>query len=260
MQVYQSGSTALHLKRGDMVPKRVGILIPSTNTTVEADFQRLLSEAVTVHSERLYIPDGTMTEEFLDQMNQDLLGKATLLASARVDVIAYACTSGSFYRGAGWDAQVKSLIEQHLDLPCITTSTAVFQAFQALNVDTVSVTTPYPDWTNQKLLEYYTAHGLNVLGVHGDTRAAVNGHRAVNDQEPEQIHQFSRDHFDHGAQVLFCSCTAWRALECAPQLEIEVGVPVVTSNQATIWAALHALDGIAHARPAGRLFTVSPRP
>ncbi|HYG43916.1 MAG TPA: aspartate/glutamate racemase family protein [Bordetella sp.] len=241
-----------------MVPKRIGILIPSTNTSVEADFQRLLSDAVTVHSERLYIPDGTMTEAFLDLMNQDLQDKAALLATAKMDVIAYACTSGSFYRGAAWDEQVRDTIEQRTGVPCVTTSAAVSKAFQALDVRAVSVMTPYPDWTNQKLAQYYAAQGLDVKGVHGDARAAAEGHRAINDQDPAQIEQFAREHFDRDAQALFCSCTAWRSLECVAALEACLNVPVVTSNQATIWATLHAIGSLGMATPTGRLFGAQP--
>lgn len=241
-----------------MNPKRIGILIPSTNTTVEADFQRLLFDTVTVHSERLYIPDGTMTEASLDLMNRDLREKAALLATAKIDVIAYACTSGSFYRGAAWDEQVRDTIEQRTGVPCVTTSTAVSKAFQALDVHTISVMTPYPDWTNQKLAQYYAVQGLDVKGVYGDARAAVDGHRAINDQDPAQIEQFAHAHFDRDAQALFCSCTAWRSLECVQALETSLNVPVITSNQATIWATLHTIDSVGQATPVGRLFGAQP--
>ncbi|MVW72325.1 aspartate/glutamate racemase family protein [Bordetella sp. 15P40C-2] len=237
-----------------MVPKRIGVLIPSTNTSVEADFQRLLSDRVTVHSERLYIPDGTMTAAHLDVMNRDLEEKAALLATANVDVIAYACTSGSFYRGNEWDTQVKASIEARTGVPCITTSTAVSQAFAALDIQSISVMTPYPQWTNEQLAVYYAAQGLDVKGVHGDVRAAAQGHRAINDQDPAQIIEFARHHFDREAQALFCSCTAWRAVECVQALEDALNVPVITSNQATIWAALRIVDSLSEAKPSGRLF------
>lgn len=240
-----------------MGPKRIGILIPSTNTTVEADFQRVLGDKISVHSERLHIPDGTMTAAFLDEMNRGLEEKVKLLAAARVNVIAYACTSGSFYRGSAWDEQVNQVVQENADVPCVTTSTAVSKAFRALGLQRISVITPYPQWTNDKLAEYYRNEGFDIVDVHGDPRAAALGHRAINDQDPAQIVQFGRDHFDHGAQGLFCSCTAWRSLECVETLESTLGVPVVSSNQATIWATLHAIDRVDAATHSGRLFAES---
>jgi maleate isomerase len=56
------------------------------------------------------------------------------------------------------------------------------------------------------------------------------------------------------ADVLLCSCTAWRAVEAVDALERRTGKPVVTSNQATIWAALRALGVTEAARGFGRLF------
>ena len=241
-----------------MIPKRIGILIPSTNTSVEADFQRLLRGSVTVHSERLFIPNGAMTQTSLDEMNRDVAEKAALLATARVDVIAYACTSGSFYRGTDWDDQIKTLIETRTGVQCITTSSAVLLAFDALDIKSVSVMTPYPQWTNDQLAGYYTGLGMAISGVHGDARAAQAGHPAINDQDPEQIAQFALDHFDRDSQALFLSCTAWRALECVETLEASLRVPVVTSNQATIWAALGLLDSLSKAKPVGQLFSRTP--
>ena len=240
-----------------MVPRRIGLLVPSTNTAVEADFQRLLGGRVTVHGARLEIPDGTLTEAALDRMNTDLARQVELLAGARVDLIVYACTSGSFYRGQGWDAEIRRTVKASSGLDCIATSEAVAMAFDALNVQRLSVVTPYPATINERLSSYYTTRGFTLLNVDGDPRSARDGHRAVNDQPPEEIIGFAREHVHADAQALFCSCTAWRAVEAVERLEQSLGIPVITSNQATIWAALRALDALDLATPAGRLFTVA---
>jgi maleate cis-trans isomerase len=43
------------------------------------------------------------------------------------------------------------------------------------------------------------------------------------------------------ADALLCSCTAWRSVEAVAELERRTGKPVVTSNQACIWASFRAL-------------------
>ena len=43
------------------------------------------------------------------------------------------------------------------------------------------------------------------------------------------------------ADALLCSCTAWRSVEAVAELERRTGKPVVTSNQASIWASFRAL-------------------
>ena len=39
--------------------RRVGVIVPSTNTTVEPDFNRLMPEDVTVHGARLWATEHT---------------------------------------------------------------------------------------------------------------------------------------------------------------------------------------------------------
>jgi maleate cis-trans isomerase len=43
------------------------------------------------------------------------------------------------------------------------------------------------------------------------------------------------------ADALLCSCTAWRSVEAAEEIERRTGKPVVTSNQASIWVTLGRL-------------------
>lgn len=231
---------------------RIGLLIPSTNTAVEADFQRVLAGAATVHSERLFIPEGTMTPAHLDEMNHDLDHRIRSLASAKVDVIAYACTSGSFYRGPGWDDVVVQRVESQAGVRCVTTSQAVSAALERLGVRRLSVVTPYPAWTNERLVAYYQAAGFEILSIAGDERAARQGHRFVNDQPPGEIEDFALRHVSTQAEALFCSCTAWRAFEVSARIEAGIGRPVVTSNQATAWLVAERLGLMAGLGAAAR--------
>jgi maleate cis-trans isomerase len=222
---------------------RIGVLIPSTNTAVEADYQRVLQGQATLHSERLFIPEGEMSAGHLDEMNRDLDARIRSLATAKVDIMVYACTSGSFYRGPGWDDEVVGKVRQLAGVPCIATSQAVAAALDKVAPSkAISVVTPYPAWTNEKLGTYYGAHGFSILSIAGDARAAQGGHRFVNDQDPEQILEFGTARTHAQAQALFCSCTAWRAFQVALRMERALGKPVVTSNQATVWRTFAALE------------------
>lgn len=241
-----------------MKPKRIGVLVPSTNTTVEADFQTFAPEGVTFHSQRMWIPDGEMTPDFLDKMNEDLEGNLKMLLSARVDAVVYACTSGSFYRGHGWDEEVKRRIEDASGLPATTTSLAVVDALRHAGGRAISVMTPYPAWTNEKLRDYFSGFGFDILNVEGDPSARIGGHRAVNDHDPAAIVEFTHARHDPNADAVFCSCTAWRSFEAVRPLEASLGKPVITSNQSALWKALGLVGATTDDSRAGSLF--DPRP
>jgi maleate isomerase len=80
-----------------------------------------------------------------------------------------------------------------------------------------------------------------VLNVDGEPIAAKAGPQGINDQDPESVIEFAARVCRPEAEALFCSCTAWRSLEVVEALEKRTGKPVVTSNQATIWAAFRQI-------------------
>ncbi len=217
--------------------KRIGVMIPSTNTSCEADFQMVAPRDVTIHGQRLWITNDDEGEAGMERMNSEIESGARYLATAKVDVVAYGCTTGSFYKGSGWDRDMIELIERKAGVPAVATSPSAVEALRHFGVKKVSVASPYPEWNNQKLHDYLEAAGFEVLNVEGEPRAAKAGPQGINDQDPEDIATFASGVCRSEADALFCSCTAWRSMEVVDELERRTGKPVVTSNQATVWAA-----------------------
>jgi maleate isomerase len=146
------------------------------------------------------------------------------------------------------------LIERTAKVPAVAVSPAVVAALRLFNAKKISVATPYPDWNNGKLQKYLKAQGFTVLNVEGDPKGAGAGNQGINDLEPDSVVEFASKICKPEADVLFCSCTAWRAVEAVDELERLTGKPVVTSNQATIWAALRKVGIKDRIRGFGELF------
>src|SRR5690348_10136101 len=83
------------------IRKRIGVMVPSTNTTCEADFQLVAPPGVTVHGQRLWLTNEGTGDRAFERMNAEIQSGARYLSTARVDVIVYGCTTGSFFRGPG---------------------------------------------------------------------------------------------------------------------------------------------------------------
>ena len=218
--------------------KRIGVMVPSTNTTAEADFGLLAPKDVTIHGQRMWRAKAVANADEVERMNADIESGARYLATANVDVVAYVCTTGSFYKGPGWDAE---MIERNAGVPAVATSPAVVEALRRFGARKLSVATPYPDWNNRQLQAYLEALGFEVLNVDGEPWAAEAGAQGINDQDPEVVLEFASRVCRPEADVLFCSCTAWRSLEVVEELERRTGKPVVSSNQATIRAAFRKI-------------------
>jgi len=82
--------------------KRLGLIIPSSNTTMEREFYNLLySSNFSIHISRVRLKEVTI--EGLSKMEEEVEEESIKLADAGVDIIGYGCTSGSLLRGVGYD-------------------------------------------------------------------------------------------------------------------------------------------------------------
>ena len=112
------------------------------------------------------------------------------------------------------------------------------EALKLSGIRRVSVVTPYTDAINKRLTAFLEGHGFEVLSMAGQQ---IVPNLEIGAQTPEVIAAFAKANLSPEADGLFLSCTNWRSMEVAEQLEQELGVPVVTSNQATIWATFRIL-------------------
>ena len=88
---------------------RIGLIVPATNSTAEPDFAMVTPKNVSIHSQRMWNVNE-LTVQVMEDMNSDAEQAARYLAQAKVDFIVYACTTGSFFKGRGYDDQ---LIDVH---------------------------------------------------------------------------------------------------------------------------------------------------
>jgi maleate cis-trans isomerase len=226
--------------------KRIGVMVPSTNTTFEADFQLVAPRDVTIHGQRLWLTNDAEGQAGMDRMNGEIETGAKYLATASVNVVAYGCTTGSFYRGPGYDREMLQTISKAAGVPAVAAAPAVVEALRHFGARRISVATPYPEWNNERLRAYLTAQGFEVLNLEAEPTAAKAGNQGINDQDPSVIVDFASRACRPDADALLCSCTAWRSVEAVEEIERRTGKPVVTSNQSSIWMTLRRLG---HAGP-----------
>jgi maleate isomerase len=223
--------------------RRVGVIVPSANSTVEPDFVLAAGRQVTVHADRIGWEAKHLDEDevIVDRMNAGVEDAARNLAAARVEIVAYGFATGSFFRGLAYATRLVERLEHATGVPAVAASPAMVEALRLVGAHRVTVTSPYPDWNNQRLRAYLQEAGFQILNVAGEPRAAAGGFPAMSEQEPDEIVEFCARVCDPRADALLISCTMWRALEAAAALERRLGIPVVTANQATIWATFRKL-------------------
>ncbi len=225
--------------------RKLGLIVPSWNTVMEYEFQRMAVPSMSVHSMR--ISHTADTEENLTRMGTQVPAAAKLLAHAKVGVVCYGCTAGGFLKGPGYDRQIVQDIEAATGIPGATTAAAVVDALRALGIKRVSVASPYEPWLNEKLQSYLKECGFEVLAIKGF------GTQAHASFTPEQNAVLVAEVDRTDAQAIFISCSNFRTLEIIGPLEEKLGKPVVTSNSASIWKMLRLLQDRRDLPGAGRL-------
>ena len=195
----------------------------------------------------------------MDGMNAQLEEGARHLAQGKVDVVNMTGTTNSFYRDLEWSNEMERVMSRGAGgIPAVATSPSVVRALNYFGAKKISVATPYPDWNNQRLKLYFEAAGFEVLNVEGEPWASKAGNQGINDQDPEVIVDFASRVCRDDADVLFCSCTAWRSMEAAAELEQRLGRPVVTAIQATAWRTFRKAGITQSIGGNGRLLELMP--
>jgi maleate isomerase len=213
-------------------PPRVGLIALSTDLTSERDAARLLPAAgISMHTTRVAFENPT-TPESLRRM-QPLLADAArlLLPDIPLAAIWYSCTAASAILG---DAAVEGAIaEGRPVVPVVTPPAAAVRAFATLGARRIAVLTPYLPQTAEGLTRYFEARGVSVAGA---LSLGLEDDRDMARVSGASIREAALAADRPDAEALFISCTALPALAQIEAIEEGIGKPVVTSNQASLWA------------------------
>jgi maleate isomerase len=227
---------------------RIGLIIPSSNRLTEPQFHRYAPPGVDTHVTRL-----RMTGKFrkpLSELKRSLVEASEALSDVKPGIIVFHCTANSMENGLAHEAAIVEIIEQASGCPTFTTAQAITQAFDHFDIKKLVLISPYVKATNQHEVQYLREAGYTVVHELG-LGLETHGYSAVT---PEEWKNIVKENDRADADGYFLSCTNTRMIEAIPEIEREMDKPVVSSNQATLWACLKRL-GIAHSdKKLGRLF------
>jgi maleate isomerase len=177
------------------------------------------------------------TTEDLEDVRVAIMEAATTLAAARVCCLGVGYTAGSYFGGLAWDVDLREEISQQVGVPVATAASAIVAALGHLGMRTVAVVSPYAPAVNEQLLAYFAATGIEVSALTGEPPTGPAG------EVP--LHDISRmvTRLDlAAADGVLISCTGLRTMALLNELEKRTGRPVVSSNQALLWALGRAAD------------------
>mgnify|MGYP002039747712 CR=1 FL=1 len=215
------------------------MIVPSTNTVAEMDFQQFTPPEVWVHTSRMYIEETTAEDE-RRMVTEYLPVAARDLGTMRPDVVVFSCTSAGAVIGEDGETRLINDIGRATNAPVVSTNDAVHTELETCKASRVAVLTAYIEELTQRIREGVERSGFTVATAVG---MGVVDPFAIAEITGEQIIAFADEQlagveFD----TIFVSCTNLPAFGVRDALKERFGVPVVTSNQAALAAALKVLD------------------
>lgn len=208
--------------------RHIGILVPSSNTIIESDARLLFPSSIAAHFARMKI-----TRDDAEQLSRllDLApAAAELLADAAVEAIAFACTTGSLYGGPGYDARIIAAIQDATGISATTTATAVINSLRSAAAQRIALVTPYEPWLNEIVARFLEDNGLKVTARYG---FGISDPLETAKVAPQEIAAVVERLSSSGVDAVLIACTAFRGVEASALLDDSLGIPIVSSNQAT---------------------------
>ena len=224
-----------------------GVLIPATNTTCEIEYSRLLPPNLQVHVGRLGKGGDT---PFSPSLDADLAYQAKMLGQAKVEVVALAQTSASLFDD-GYDAKAKALMTAGAGVPALTSAEAIGEAVRALGANRIALVSPYSAQVIERAKAYYeTRYGLSVVAMEGfgaTDAYAIGGLSA--DNATDAFVRIDRPEIE----ILVVPGGNFPTMRHIAEWERRFGKPVITTNQAALWAMLRVMGVSAPLPGLGRL-------
>lgn len=223
-----------------MSVKRLGMLVPSSNTVLEPETAKLLpgDGAVTCHVSRL--PVVTISNEAGSRGQFDLapvLASASLLADARVDLILWNGTAASWL-GFDHDRTLTDAIARHTGIEATTAVVAINDALARIGARRIGLVTPYVEAIERDIVRNYAGIGIEVVARE---RLDITDNFAFGQVPPQQVAGMIRAVARGGADAIVVMCTNLAGASLVTPLGAELGIPVVDSVHAAIGHCLRRL-------------------
>lgn len=229
---------------------KIGVIIPSTNTSVEYDCQRVIPRGVTWHFSRFMIEHADLSDDdnfmrFLDMLRQTIGASIESLMTCKPDHVMMGMSAETFWGGIKGNDGFVDRIQEAVgeDTGLTTGANAVISALEALDVagntnKNIAVITPYQPIGDKNVRLFFEDSGYNVKQVLG--LRCENAHDAIA-LVPEQevmdaVKAVDGDDVDAIIQVGTNLSTA----TSFPVVEKWLGKPVLPINVATAWHALRS--------------------
>ena len=216
----------------------IGLIVPSSNTTMEPDFHRHLGAEAVISTTRIFLEQVTRDAE-LRMIQEDLPHALQIMKSVGPEVVVFGCTSAGSLGGIKHDAEIGDLIKTTTGATGVTVVASILEELRRIAPRAVSVFTPYEEELTRSVAGCIAEGGYRVIQAEG---MQLRKNRDIGSVPPAEIVSFVKSRIiGKNPDCVLLSCTNWRAMEAMEPLQAEFGLPFITSNQACVAQVLRIM-------------------
>ena len=225
----------------------VAVLVPSTNTVVEAEYNQIAPHGVTIHAGRMYVEHPQLdsdeaTAQLLADVRDDVPNAVRDVVTLQPDHIVMGMSAPTFYGGLhGCSAYEREITNLAGGLPVTSGPSSLVRALDALEARTIAVLSPYQPANDEQVVNYFTEAGREITGYVGMRTGSAT---AIADLTAHDVRPKLVELAATGPEAIVQVGTNLVMARLADEAERWLGLPVLAINTTSLWSALRDL-GIA---------------
>ena len=223
---------------------KFAVLAPSTNTSVQPEYDDMRPIGVTNHFCRIPIPDTKVSDDdsfmvMLQNIRAATLGSVDVAMTMSPDCVVMGMSAETFWDGSdGADRLQRSLEERTGGKPVIMGSSALDAAMQAYGgIRKLGIITPYMPVADEQVRRYFTDLGYEVVHLKGLKSPSP---MMIAHETPATLKGAAQE-VSEGVDAIVQCGTNLAFAAVAARAEMWLEKPVIAINTATYWHALRRM-------------------
>jgi maleate isomerase len=222
---------------------KFGVIVPSTNTVVEHDLNRLGPRGITFHTGRMYIEDPDLSsndsfERLLGQIREAMRIAVRDVMTCAPDHLVMGMSAETFWGGLEGNRRFEKRVrEMSGGLEVTTGATSCRRALEVLGAQRIAVLSPYQPVADEMVTGYFEDAGFEVVAFHGLRCPTAT---AIAEVSPRRLAEVLRALDDPHVEAIVQVGTNLSMVTLADAAEQWLAKPVLAINAVTLWASLRS--------------------